>query len=492
MSRVSFSKYLTTLPTFQLPSHSFGNRCQEFLRAIIHLKPTALSLDTIGSTTDPIDTVSPSAAHPNISSPRGYFDGMPGRRLGGDGGNLERRSRRSSSEEDPRSAPPAYPETHRENSPSNRAAAAARDRREASPPVVGPATAAALRFESDAREERRAWARRAGVGRTARVATTAIGTKRNTSPSPGLNPQRIGRGRSRTSSFSPSKRSRDGVLDRASTERSRSTQRPRVRRTYAGDDEHPTAIQTSPASSVAKPNEEPVLDVVSLAFERYAKDRERDRDGSSRVGPRSPQRTAPATHLGFSVQPDESEESPTEGNIGGYPSSDRRRGRQRQRSQDAHQPGTRPSKVDRDVPLKNERVRQATGVNSGDEGGGRSRRASFTPRVSDEWKKWTNGEDTAGLGERRRDGGIYGGDDDGVGRESADDDDGAGISGKEKEGALRRAFDMYDLNGDGFITYLEVGDDSETKIVEVSGIFMPFPNHSQARDGHRNHFVFRY
>lgn len=56
--------------------------------------------------------------------------------------------------------------------------------------------------------------------------------------------------------------------------------------------------------------------------------------------------------------------------------------------------------------------------------------------------------------------------------EAWEEEDGdAAISVSETERALRKAFEMYDLNGDGFITYLEVGDDP--KNVNTADLFKP-------------------
>ncbi|CAM9744831.1 unnamed protein product [Scytosiphon promiscuus] len=432
---------------------------QEFLRAVVHLKPTALSLDTADLRTDPVDAESPPTADTETPSPRGYFDGMPGRRLGGNGGDLERRPRSSSSGEHPRSAPPAYPGPRREDSPNNRAATAARDRHEGGFPVVGPATAAALRFEREAREERRAWARRAGIGRTTRAPATAIATKQNPPPFPGVSPQRRERGRSRTRSSGPSTTSTNVVSDRTNSEESRLVYRPEFMQNSVGDSKNPTVLQTNLASAADNTDEVPVGDVVSLAFERYARDRERDRDGSTRVGQQSPRRPAPSAPFAssvLSVDASESDGTPAAGSGDAYRSPAHHHGRQNERSRKISDAEMRPSELYRDGSLETDTFKQATEVTSGDEGGGRSRRGSFAQSVPDEWKKWTTGDDAAELRGRRRGGDTYGADSDYESPGEGDDDEGAVISGPERERAFRKAFEMYDLNGDGYITYLEL------------------------------------
>lgn len=255
------------------------------------------------------------------------------------------------------------------------------------------------------------------------------------------------------------------MWDRASTATSGRAYQPRGRGKSAGEDKKTTVAQTNLAAAEGSTEKETASDVVSLAFERYAKDRDRDRDGSNRVGQRSGQPTAPSAPFAVSRQP--GDESESDGSLNAnetdaYPSSVRHYGRQR----DTDQTGTRSSKMSRDGSLENEAaVRRVVGVNSGDEGGGRSRRASFEPSASDEWRKWMKRGDTADLGDRERYRGSYGGDGDDDSRGGGKEYDGdAAISATERERALRGAFDMYDLNGDGFITYLEVGDDPKWTI----------------------------
>ena len=131
------------------------------------------------------------------------------------------------------------------------------------------------------------------------------------------------------------------------------------------------------------------------------------------------------------------------------PSSPSLEQRQHQRRAEKTTPERALSRANPDVSSRSGRNRQVAGVNSGDEGGGRSR--AYSSLSSGKTGRTVGREDTAERGGGRRF--------DSSGEDSIlDDEKGhASLGGLERERALRQAFDMYDLNGDGFITYLEVG-----------------------------------
>ena len=426
---------------------------QEFLRAIVHLDPTALLYHDSGSRdSSRSDTCDTDLARSKPSSPRGYFDGMPGRPLGTGGGNddttqnthrRQSRPRPSSSGNKPRSPPPRYPG----NLPAGES-----NRGDEGPPTAGLAAAAAaasLQLERDAEEERRAWAQRAGVGRVS--STTTTNKEPLVSPRVGK-PAGGERGRSRTSA-----------------ERSRSARRRRGQEHSTGGDRKTAAAAAAAADAAASEKNETTADVISRAFERYARDRDRDRDRSTEHPQRLHQRSPPGDPFSFALQPggeerkqqrmpwagsDNTDDAETDGSSiadedDSLPSSPSLEQRQHQRRAEKQPPGRALSRTNPDVSSRSGRNRQVAGVNSGDEGGGRSRAHSSSS--SGKMGRTAGREDTAERGGGRRF--------DSSGEDSIlDDEKGhACLGGLERERALRQAFDMYDLNGDGFITYLEVG-----------------------------------
>ncbi|CAM9542999.1 unnamed protein product, partial [Ectocarpus sp. 12 AP-2014] len=440
----------------------FGGRVsfQELVRAILILDPTVLTLHSPGhtSTLDDASGVGlPSQARTKVSGPGGYFDGMPGRVLGDSGGgganrndHQGHRARASSIEEEARSSPPPYPGYQSEDGTRVKAAPAVNDRDEERAGVA--AAAARLRLERDEREERRAWAQRTIVGRTFRSTRPAappisLGAAR---------PQHAGRETNRVSS------SNRGAGD-GKRGQGRSTRR---RREHAQ-----TTKDTAPADvTAASEKNETAGDVVSRAFERYASDRDRDRErgfGGGRAGQRPWQHPASTTSFALPGDGERQQRSPwtlgidgdsgaeSDGSAAEYDdyanaSTLGYKRRQSRTDREAQQAGVPPSDIYRGAPLGNGTGQQAMGVNSGDEGGGRSRRSSFVWRRSME--REGAGEHGEGLG--GGDGGErYGS---GSGDERGYGDGDAAVGSPERERALRGAFDMYDLNGDGFITYLEL------------------------------------
>ncbi|CBJ33221.1 calmodulin-like myosin-light chain [Ectocarpus siliculosus] len=444
----------------------FGGRVsfQELVRAILILDPRALTLHSPGhtSTLDDASGVGiPSNARTNVSSPGGYFDGMPGRVLGDGGGgdangndhHQGHRSRSSSTEEKARSPPPPYPGSQREDGTRVKAAAAVNDRDEERSTAVGVAAAAArLRLERDEMEERRAWAQRTVVGRTFRSSRPAappssLGAAR---------PQHAGRETNRVSSSN--KGTGDGLLGQG-----RPTRR---RRRHAQ-----TTKDTAPADvTAASETDETAGDVVSRAFERYASDRDRDRErgfGGGRVGQRPWLHPASSTSFALPGDSERQQRSPWTLRIDGESGAESDgssaenddyanastlgyKRRQSRTDREAQQTGVPPSDIYRGAPLGNGTGQQVMGVNSGDEGGGRSRRSSFV---------WRRSMEREGAGEHGE--GLGGGDGaerygSGSGDERGYGDGDAAVGSPERERALRGAFDMYDLNGDGFITYLEL------------------------------------
>lgn len=388
---------------------------------------------------------------------------MPGRVLGdGGGGDANRndhqghRARASSIEEEARSPSPPYPGSQSEDGTRVKAAPAVNDRDEER---VGVAAAAArLRLERDEREERRAWAQRTIVGRTFRSSRPAappssLGAAR---------PQHAGRETNRVSSSNRS--ARDGLLGQG-----RSTRR---RREHAQ-----TTKDTAPAdTTAASETDETAGDVVSRAFERYASDRDRDRErgfGGGRAGQRPWQHPASSTSFALPGDGERQQRSPwtlgidgesgaeSDGSSAEYDDNANAstlgyKRRQSRTDREAQQTGVPPSDIYRGAPLGNGTGQQVMGVNSGDEGGGRSRRSSVVWRRSME--REGAGEHGEGLG--GGDGGESCGSGSGDEREYGGGD--AAVGSPERERALRGAFDMYDLNGDGFITYLEVCDGTRT------------------------------
>lgn len=446
---------------------AFANPNQELVRAILVLDPTALTRHSPGRTPT-LDDASgvglPSNARTNVSRPRGYFDGMPGRVLGdGGGGDANRsdhhqghRARSSSTEEEARSPPPPYAGSQSEDGTRVKAAAAVNDGDEERSPAVGVAAAVArLRLERDEREERRAWAQRTVVGRTFR-------SSRPAAPPPPLGaarPQHAGRETNRVSSSNKS--TGGGLLGHG-------------RPAHRGREHAQTTKDTDPADVMAaSKTDETAGDVVSRAFERYASDRDRDRErgfGGGREGQRPWQH--PASSALFALPDDgerQQQRSPWTLGIDGASGADSDgssaeyddyaaastlgyKRRQPRTDREAQQTGVSPSDRYSGAPFGNGTRQQVMGVNSGDEGGGSSRRSSF---------EWRRSMEREGAAEHRE--GLGGGDagesyDSGSGEERGYGDGDAAIGSPERERALRGAFDMYDLNGDGFITYLEVCD----------------------------------
>ncbi len=431
---------------------------QEFVRAILHINPTALQ-SRDGSTSD-MDLV-----RSKPGSPRGYFDGMPGRPLGTGGENDDTtqnthrqraRPRPSSAGNERRSPPPRDPGSLPDG---------AAGWGDAGSPTAGLAAAAArLRLERDAKEERRAWAQRAGVGRVGGATTTK---------GPPVSPR-----------AGPTPEERRG--GRAGAESSGSARRRRGReRSVGGGEETASERDTASAGAtaeaaaahvVASEKSEAATDVISQAFERYARDRDRDRDGDAR-NQRLRQRSPPGDPFAFALQPGgdnqqkrqlvpsagsdnedgvESDGSSSAAEDNDYytvrssPSVARGHSRRGRTGAEKRPTGGSRLRKNADVSSKSWERSHVAGVNSGDEGGGRGR--GYAPLSSGKTGRSSGGEGTA----ERRGGRSF----ESSGEESSaseDEEGDATFSGPERERALRKAFDMYDLNGDGFITYLEVG-----------------------------------
>lgn len=423
-------------------------------------------------------------AHAMSASPPGYFDGMPGRPLG------------SSAENRPRSPPPPYPGNINGVSTTNGAATAAalaavEDRDEkASGGVRLLKTTASLSPERDAKEERRAWAQRAGVGRVARTTpskTVVAAAKRAPPVSSGAGLAAAEQEQHRKSvSIASSRPGRNiTVGGHGINGRSKSTHQQRGRESspFAG---RTTAAAAEAGMGFAPPDASgsktngAATDVVSQAFERYAKGRDEDEhrlDGpTGQERPRQRPSSAPFALSprtgGYNHQQHEESRasSDNEDGLGSggslaagndhdytYPFSFHHAQRQTQRGRrrEAPPPLMPPSELNRDGFAGHGRGRQAAGINSGDEGGGRTREGSSQRPPSDKRGRSVERERTAeNRGGRRS---YDGGGEDEAWEEIGDDGGDVAISGSERERALRKAFDMYDLNGDGFITYLEVG-----------------------------------
>lgn len=423
------------------------------------------------------DNVRPSPiVHARSASPPGYFDGMPGRMLG------------STAAKESRSPPPPYPGSFSRDGIRATSTAAALpavgDQDEMESPVVGLAKAAAgPRLDHDAKEERRAWAQRAGVGRVTRgPASRTTAAPANSEPPVSSRmgrPASQPRGRRTSAATSGSRPTRSSLVGHGSDDRSRPAHRRRGRDGTAIED-RTTAVGTETAFAAPDPppsrNNETATDMVSRAFERYAKDRDMDRHRDRRADEERIWRRPSSAPFALARQTGghnhshhhhrlpkagsdnedeiESHESSTasEDDSFYYPSAFHHEQRQRQERREARPEGMLPSKTYRDGPAGNGIAGQATGINSGDEGGGRTRGRSSAWLPSD--KRGRSGQ-RGGTADNKRNR-NYGRGSEGEAWEQEDNTAAANISGSERERALRKAFELYDLNSDGFITYLEV------------------------------------
>lgn len=339
--------------------------------------------------------------------------------------------------------------------------------------------AAGLSHDHDAKEERRAWAQRAGVGRVTRgKASRTAATPANRAPAVSLSvgqpASELGKGRV-SASYTTSRPIRSSLGDHGGDDRSRSAHR-RWGREGSTVQDRATAMETEVAfgAPVALPSgkNETATDMVSRAFKRYAKDRDMDRHRDHRTDKQRPRQRPSSAPFALAPQAGgdnrqhhrmprassdnedglESDRRSTVSSDYFYPPAFHHAQRQPRGREETRPLGVRPSKTYRDGRAGNGREGQATGINSGDEGGGRTRGRSSTPLPPDQWGQSGQRKGTA---ENKGNRGYGGGGEDEAWEEEGDE---IAISVSERERALRKAFEMYDLNGDGVITYLEVGD----------------------------------
>lgn len=352
----------------------------------------------------------------------------------------------------------------------------------------GVATAeAASSFDRDERE-RSIWAHRAGVGRQPPRRRDILRHPATDVPSPNVRSgQRGGRGGDRSGEV--------GVIRNASGKHTTAT-------TLSSEK------QREEGSTEQERNEDPV----SQAFKRYSL--HRDLADASLTDSRAPEKTANLSSARASSVPHATVPPPTQyitrsasNNVERVRDNDPSRRRRRRQHQphehsiltDGYQWDTdgytsdsgedegrisirrrqRQRPLQRDgggaIPRRTGGFTErgegsGSGATSGDEGGGRGRALlGGSTAKSLGWKRdtrnWDEGKTHDDRWRRRQEDFRYEGEPEGDGksgiREKDDDaeegeDGGGGDVGPEGERALRRAFDMYDINGDGFITFLEV------------------------------------
>lgn len=448
-----------------LSPHLSKRHNQEFLRAFLHLTPPIVYLGGESDIVSNLSTVfDASHGHPSETdadrpstvcetNPKSYFDGMPGRTLGG--GEKTQQHPGPFSDRGIRS--PSRGKYRTKN-------AAAKTPPHHEMPFGGLAAAAAsLRLARDGREERRAWAQRAGIGRTmassindgipkcwtqASAAEVAVADGKNvgigTTGKYGGNAQR-----------------------RAHRIRARSMD---------------TKAITTGQSEMKNDDDD-----VSQAFARYTSDRDRDRDNKKRSLHRTPIAVAIAKSRNIKASSSSSPlrrhryhgdplssispptlrpygESSQEGSqysqrqkqgllwgdknradmltdeedndLGSSPTDDDLLARHPQESHRSH---------DRRVFPRRFSTKKGR---SGAEGGGHVRPFGSTPRREPNINERGRGRSQESRYASARQ----------VSDKEAER--GAGGEGQmsesERQRALKQAFDIYDQNGDGFITYLEV------------------------------------
>lgn len=464
------------------PFDPSDNLHQEFTRAILHLSPKGIppsgTVRSSKSDTGDNDSLSPTV-RARSASPPGYFDGMPGRSLG------------SSAVNDPRSPPPPYPGNFSRDNTSVAVTSAAVDQDGKASSVTGLGkTAANLSLDRDAMEERRAWSRRAGLSRVTggTASRTAATPAQRASPVSSGVDHPAGEPGTRTSANNTSSRRRkSGPVHHGSDARFKSGDQLWGQGSLNTCDRTQAAAETEmggavPDISPGRKNEA-AADVVSWAFERYARERDQDRHRDRRADKQSPQQRPASAPFALAPQTGgrisrhhrmprassdnddglESDTSSTKDDDSSYRSPFHHVQQQPQSRREVRSARVAPSKIYRDDPAGNGRAGPATGINSGDEGGGRTRGRSSTSLLLD--KSGRSGQ-REGLSENKGNRSYGGGGEDESWEKEEDDDAAAAVFGSERERALRKAFDLYDLNGDGFITYLEVGDGSKDMMTQ--------------------------
>lgn len=475
---------------------------QEFIRSIVHLKPTVVApLGGTGTTTpntiaahvgfrndSGLDTGAgpPSVGERATSPPTGYFDGMPGRVLGGP------KTHRSHSRPFPHDIEELSSPPHGRRGVNDNAAVENRYQgKETSPGALATAARLRLRREREDREERRAWAQRTSNTRHAPASQITGGELKRSSAAAISTPSsadlqlrridsdwsgarsvgddtsaggdsRMGGSRSTggvRGAESPARRGR--VLEHSAERGTAAAHREQTNLAEGG------ATAVTSAVSIGQKNQfDNTDDAVSRAFRRYAEDCDLDRDrarscdGDNHSGslsrrashPRSPsaglsRRLPKHSRSGISppAQPG-TRRRPSERNKYGY---DDGQSVSRRREQSIPQEGEGTGWIsfgrrgsDQGSSISAEL--DAVGLSGGDEGRGHTRPfgATFVRDGKAGLEGGFRGGAREGAGSGDRDGGA------GQGREAVDE--------LERNRALRQAFDMYDLNGDGFITYLEV------------------------------------
>lgn len=392
----------------------------------------------------------------SANSPGGYyFDGMPGRVLGA-GTNTP-----SPNDGTYRSVTAVYRSKNRENALSQ---SRKRSMHKQEPPGKQSTSAAASRLERD-KNERAAWANRAGAGRP----PPRNGSLRH-SPSPAESArspdavQRSGRGVG-------------GNRDLRESKRSENSRKVTKSANLAGQGDDNGGTKGGGGGPYKG-------DPVARAFERYALHHDRE-EGLRRPPPgklkASTGRSPPHGGGRWTIPPKKlsSTRNDTEGREDTARSPPRRQHRSLARQQlrwtdnldDKYHLETRDEEGrDYDSPKEGHvsfrRQLQPHGVsrslhghtwpwvNGGDEGGG-GRGGTISTNHNEKparsrSRSWGNGARNVGRSPEREHSEF-----DGIGGEEHPKD-GEEKVGPEGQRALRRAFDMYDVNGDGFITHLEV------------------------------------
>lgn len=334
-------------------------------------------------------------------------------------------------------------------------------------PGVSPAVAAeSLRLERDA-SERSAWAKRKGIGRT----TTSLvgGSLSKRSAAAGARAVARGRGGRDTrlggrDEGTPASRGRARSADEhTANEKSEQTTGDdpvtRAFHRYAMDrshDQHDALLRRSPrprreetATSSLSPVDRTALRTDLLSAHGPAPRRNADTIAGRRRSFDRHRQLLP--HYGRNEEGGHDdiadlEEATAEESLG----SSRDEGYVYFRRRESRGPGIEDRLPAGAGGLRSDRRQNVAGVTTGDEGGGRDRRLhprrgrkleisrARSSRVLDDLGERVEEERERGARMRVGDGGW------------------GGVSEPERERVLRRAFDMYDLNGDGYITYLEV------------------------------------
>lgn len=387
---------------------------------------------------------------------------MPGRVLGGG----------PPSKYDPHTSPNATPHSPsrvigKVGGDNSAAEAGRRSLDDVRSPGASPAVeAASLRRERDA-SERSAWAKRKGIGRTTTSLVGGSLSKRSEAAGDRAIARRRGgrdtRGRGRDEGAPASRGRARSADEHGANEKNEQTAGDdpvtRAFHRYAMDrshDHHEALLRRSPrprrdetATSSLSPVHRAALRTDFLSAHGPAPRRNADTiAGRGRSFDRHRQLLP---HYGRNKEGGHDdiadlEESPAEESLG----SSRDEGRVSFRRRQSRGPGFENRLPAGPEGLGSDRRQSVARVTSGDEGGGRDRRLHprrdrkleiSRARSSRAW------DDLGERGEEERERGA---------RVRVGEGDWGGVSDPEKERVLRRAFDMYDLNGDGYITYLEV------------------------------------